>query len=108
MKMREFEHRAKLNGGYDREFNEWKIIDIHQIQLPLLEQHEIDFYCCNGKKVYLLRLRNREIEKYTKVVAPHLTYLIAELPIQNISNDFIREVLLKFEEEICKVSNLKE
>ena len=90
MKIREFEHRAKLNGGYDREFDEWKIIDIHQIQLPLLEQYEIDFYCCNGEKVYLLRLRNREI-----------------LPIQNINNDFISEVLLKFEEEICKV-DLKE
>jgi hypothetical protein len=97
--VRDFEKRAKFNGGYDREIGKWKIIDIHKISLPLLEQHEIDFYCCNDKDVYLLRLRNREDEKYVTVTADRIcpiTYLIAELPISEINDDFIAFVLLKF------------
>ena len=100
MKVKEFEKRAKFNGGYDREFAEWKILDIHKIPEVFLEQYEVDFYCCNNREVYLLRLRNRETEKYTKVIDPRLTYLIAEMPIQNIDNDFIGKVLLKFNGEI--------
>jgi hypothetical protein len=99
MKVQEFEKRARLKGGYDREFAEWKILDIHEIPELFLEQYEVDFYCCNTNEVYLLRLRNREIENYTKVVTPDLNYLIAELPIQNIDNDFINKILLKFEKK---------
>lgn len=98
MTIKEFEQRAKFNGGYDREFGEWKVIDIHEIPEPFLKQNEIDFYCCNNDKVYLLRLRNRQTEKYVKVTDDNaLTYLIAELPILNIDNNFISEILSKYD-----------
>lgn len=103
MTIKEFEERAKQNGGYDREFGEWKIIDIHQIPELFLEQHEIDFWCRNQEKVYLLRLRNRENENY-RIVADekHLEYryppyLIAELPIHFVDNNFIKATLSKFD-----------
>ena len=44
MTIKEFYHRVELNGGFDREIDEWKIIDIHQIPKTLSEQNEIDFY----------------------------------------------------------------
>ena len=98
MTIKEFEQRAKYNGGYDREFDEWKIIDIHEVPEAFLEQHEVDFYCCNNEKVYLLRLRNRKTEKYMKVTEEEsLTYLIAELSILRVDNEFIKSVLLKFD-----------
>ncbi len=98
MTIKEFEQRAKFNGGYDREFGEWKVIDIHEIPKPFLEQHEMDFYCCNGNEVYLLRLRNRRTENYVQVANDNtLTYLIAELPISSIDNNLINEILSKFD-----------
>ncbi len=64
MKVKEFNRRVEYQGGADRQFNEWRIIDIHEIPRVFLERYEMDFYCCNGEKVFLLRLRNREEEKY--------------------------------------------
>ena len=95
MTIKEFEKRVKINGGYDREIDEWKIIDIHTIPDLFLAQSEVDFYCCNGKTVYLLRLRNSEKEKYTTTNS-NPVYLIAELPLSEIDNDFIKTVLSKF------------
>lgn len=103
MKQEEFEKRAEMQGGYDREFNEWKIIDIHQIPDLLEFHHEIDFYCCNGEKVYLLRIRNRVVEKYDFVYPKedkekgYPPYLIAELPVHKITNELLKTVLDKFE-----------
>jgi len=102
MTILEFEQRAEFQGGYDRKFDEWKIIDIHEIPNKILNCHEIDFYCNNGKQVYLLRLRNRDVENYKivysdkdkKIGLP--PYLFAELPIVKIDNDLIKEILSKF------------
>lgn len=97
MTVAEFNNRANVNGGCDREIGKWKIIDIHQIPEPMLEQHEVDFYCCDDKKVYLLRLRNRNIEAYHKVDSNnHTTYLIAELPIATLDDKLILKALRKF------------
>ncbi|MFD2562918.1 hypothetical protein [Aquimarina rubra] len=99
MKVAEFENRAKYQNGYDREFGDWKIIDIHQIPTEFIESSEIDFYCSNGKVVYLLRLRYRKTESY--VISEEskdlsCTYLIAEFPIQKIDNEVLRATLGKF------------
>lgn len=103
MTIKDFEQRAKFQNGYDREFDEWKIIDIHEIPDRMQSYHEVDFYCCNSKKVYLLRLCNRDVESYEiahsdkdkKMGFP--PYLIAELPLTKIDNDLIKQVLSKFE-----------
>ena len=99
MKIKEFEKRARINGGYDREFDEWKILDIHEIPYPVLEQYDTDFYCCNGKGVFLLRLSNREKESYRIVHHDHgyPPYLCAEMPISKIDEDLIKRALSKFE-----------
>ncbi len=100
MTIKEFEKRAGLQGGYDREFKEWKIIDIHEIPDFLEDGHEIDFYCSNGKQVYLLRLRNRAIKKLEiatdKTRFGYPTYLIAELAIEKIDNELLNTLLDEF------------
>ncbi|MCL2637399.1 MAG: hypothetical protein FWD48_03425 [Oscillospiraceae bacterium] len=97
MKIEEFQKRFKLNNGCDRRFGKWQIIDIHKIPKTFSYTDEVDFYCCDNNKVYLLRLRNRSDEKINVVSSNNgLTYLIAELPITTIDNTFLEEVLLKF------------
>ena len=102
MTIEEFERRAELQNGYDREFDEWKIIDIHEIPDPFLEYHEVDFYCCNSKRVCLLRLRNRLKEKYDIAYSEKdkelgfPPYLIAELPIKEVDNNLLKRVLSRF------------
>ncbi|NDV66647.1 hypothetical protein [Bacteroides sp. 224] len=95
MTIKDFENRASFQGGYDRVFGEWKIIDIHEIPDKMSEHHEVDFYCSNGKQVYLLRLRNRGVEKY-EIVGENPSCLIAELPIRGIDDRFLEVVLSKF------------
>jgi len=94
----EFEKRIALNGGYDRSFGNWRIIDVHMIPSLFLESTEVDFYCCDDIKVYLLRLRSRD--KELLYIMPEsngsLTYLIAELPIVTIDDMFLENVLSKF------------
>lgn len=96
MDIKEFEERASFQGGYDREFGEWKVIDVHEIPDKMSKHHEVDFYCSNGHEVYLLRLRNREVERYETVCDKSLSYLIAELPIERIDNNLLEEVLSNF------------
>lgn len=107
MKVKEFERRAKYQHGYDRVLtlgtSEWKIIDIHEIPSVFEDRHEVDFYCCNGQVVYLLRLRNRRIEMYDYVhrlkekELGYPPYLIAEFPIVEITNNVLKDVLRKFD-----------
>lgn len=40
MTITEFGKRAEHQNGYDREFHNWKIIDIHQIPPEIMENHE--------------------------------------------------------------------
>ncbi|WP_378174110.1 hypothetical protein [Aquimarina sp. SS2-1] len=96
MTVTEFENRAKYQNGYDREFGDWKIIDIHQIPTELIENSEIDFYCSNGKIIYLLRIRYRGTEYFEVNNTGSLSYLIAELPVQKIDDEVLKAILDKF------------
>lgn len=101
MTIKEFEHRATLNGGYDREIDNWKIIDIHIIPDILKTGSEFDFYCSDDKYVYLLRIRLRTKgrgEKRSSIDDRYndITYFIAELYTDQITNDLIKELLYKF------------
>ena len=97
MTVTEFEKRAAYQNGYDREINQWKIIDVHQIPTEFKEGHEIDFYCSDGKEVYLLRCRYQKTETYKKTDIPgKITYLIAEFPIQKLDNKTIKIILDMF------------
>ena len=100
MRIKDFYSRVDPNEGPDREIGEWKIIDIHEIPYPMLHDHEVDFYCCNNKTVYLLRLRNRATRKleiaYGKKGDGYPPYLIAELPIDIIDDNLIKTLLGEF------------
>ena len=93
MEVKEFEERARYQGGYDRIINNWKIIDIHQIPAKIEPNHEIDFYCSNQEKVYLLRLRHRKKECFGIKNTSSTTYLIAELPLLVIDDIILKQVL---------------
>lgn len=99
MTIQDFEIRLRNNGGADREFDAWKFLDIHQIPVVFSQQDEIDFYCSDGKSVYLLRLRHRDKQKFIitgGTAFGHPTYLIAELPIAKVDNAFLKMVLSNF------------
>lgn len=102
MTIKEFEHRATLNGGYDREIDNWKIIDIHIIPDILETGSEFDFYCSDDKYVYLLRIRlcekNVKEERFSGIDDKYndITYFIAELYTDRINTDLIGELLYKF------------
>lgn len=96
MDKKEFDHRVDLNGGFDRVIGEWRIIDIHAIPEIIEEYHELDFYCNKKDIVILLRIRNRENEKFEIVNSSDITYWISELPTDTINNDFILKVLNRF------------
>jgi hypothetical protein len=100
MTIEEFENRAFHNGGYDRQFDDWKIIDIHIIPDILEEGAEFDFYCSNGKCVYLLRIRLCDKNKADKLSAINdeyndIIYFIAEVWTDNISSILINSLLQK-------------
>ena len=100
-----------LMGDFDREIDNWKIIDIHQIPEVVSDYHEVDFYCCNDKKVYLLRLRNRTIKKleivYDRNGFGYPPYLIAELPIDIIDDNLIKTLLDEFSEMISNNKDME-
>lgn len=100
MTLIEFESRARYQNGYDREFDDWKIIDIHQIPEDFHDGLEIDFYCSNGKTVYLLRLRNQKKRSFVinnqSKDQGYPDYLIAEFPFEKMDDDLIREILNAF------------
>lgn len=98
MTTKEFEHRATLNGGYDRQIDNWKIIDIHIIPYILEEGTEFDFYCSDDKYVCLLRIRLCNKDKQEKLSSVDdkyndITYFIAELYTEQITDDLIKDLL---------------
>lgn len=93
----EFDNRVKFNGGYDRIIDDWKVIDIHIIPATIEEYHEFDFYCNKNDVVILLRIRNREKERYEIIKNNTIDYWIAELSADIIDNDLILKVLNKFQ-----------
>lgn len=102
MTVADFEKRASYQGGYDRIINEWKVIDIHMIPDVLLVGTEVDFYCSNGKIVYLLRIRikdQKQVDKLMFVAADKrcpTIYLVAEIDADFIDDNLIGELLNKF------------
>ena len=91
-------------GGYDREIGDWKIIDVHCIPDIFWDSCELDFYCSNGRKVHLLRIRPRSSSDVENYITIHdsmndITYLIAEIYANKIDNGLIERVLNEFEIE---------
>ena len=101
--MRHFNQRLRWNDGPDRVFGNWLLIDVHATdldELPAGHTHEFDFWCSNGKGVYLLRLRWTE-EKQLSIVRSKsgeaVTCLVAEGPFEKITNELLQQVIADFE-----------
>ncbi|MBS9774455.1 MAG: hypothetical protein KGV59_04780 [Tenacibaculum sp.] len=94
----------ELNGGIDRVIGEWKLIDVHIIPEIFNEFSEVDFYCCNDKEVYLLRVRSRKNKKLSiepdRMNLGYPTYLVAEYDFKTLDNQVIRIILKEFTEMI--------
>jgi hypothetical protein len=95
MTLADFISRARYQGGPDRTLGKWRIIDVHQIPEKFDHEHEVDFWCCDGRIVFLLHLRCREREHFTVIRKDYGTWIIAELPIERFSNTFLEEVLTR-------------
>jgi|GEM_PF-1178356 len=96
MTLADFVQRTRYQGGPDRTLGKWRIIDIHQIPEKFNStDHEVDFWCCDGRIVFLLRLRCREREHFAIIREDRGTWVIAELPIERFSNNFLEEVLTR-------------
>jgi hypothetical protein len=93
MTLADFINRARYQGGPDRTLGIWWIIDVHQIPEKFLACHEVDFWCCDGRRVFLLRLRCREREHFEVIREDHGIWVIAELPIGQFSDTFLKDVL---------------
>ena len=95
MTVAEFEKRAAYQDGYDRQFDNWKIIDVHSIPSKFNKKHEVDFYCCNGNELFLLRIRHRDIDSFESIKNETITYLVAEFEVNEINNEVLKNVLDK-------------
>jgi hypothetical protein len=72
MTIKKFEKRVKFNRGYDRGFDEWKILDIHEISEFFLERYEVDFkknrtFAARKRRAYSLYISSDNFQRvYTK------------------------------------------
>ena len=95
MTLADFINSARYQGGPDRTFGKWRIIDVQQIPEKFNHEHETDFWCCDGRIVFLLHLRCREREHFEVIREYGGTWLIAELPIGRFSDSLLEEVLTR-------------
>lgn len=91
----------------DRVIGNWQLVEIHQIPNPFNVGNEVDFWCCDDKKLVLLRLRHQPYQKFT-TIHPNVkkqtpAYWIAELPIeqsQKIDDEFLLKILKVFDKNL--------
>lgn len=96
---RNIKAQIKSNAGPDRLINKWQLIDIHEINTPIENGDEFDFWCLINKDAYLLRLKKSENERFsiTKSTGNDAPiYLVAELNFDVIGNNMIETVLKRF------------
>lgn len=101
--LRQFNRRLKWNDGPDRVLGRWQLIDVHDTSLAALQAghaYEFDFWSSNGRGVYLLRLR-RAGERKLNIVSIRdretLTCLVAEGPLDKITDEVLEQVIADFE-----------
>lgn len=99
----EFHRRAKYQGGADRRFGKWSVIDIHKISSCFDVGQEVDFYVCDDHTVHLLRLRHSDTPNlYVNQDGKEFGYpdywiLEGGLNGVAIDDDFLQSVLADFE-----------
>lgn len=95
MTISEFNKRKEFNRGADRIINHWETLDIHDLSFPGFT--EADFFCCDGSKVILLRVRvNMKDRKLCISNNGQTPYWIAEIVGSTIDDVLLSELLIDF------------
>lgn len=111
-----FNHRVmylkRCAEDVDRKFGDWQVIDVHEI--PLSNLNEVDFWCCDGKSLYLLRIRNSKASKLHFIPSDlrlkEPNYVIVEMPVEQpqtqINDEFLMNILqrIKNDDKNCRFS----
>ena len=96
--LKDFSKRVEVSGDSVREIGRWRLIDVHEtIENPPLGT-ELDFWCGNGKDMFLLTVKHSEsIGLSMHQVKDKCIHLFASCRFREIDNDLLGEVLLEFE-----------
>ena len=97
-RIRGFKSRLKWNDGADRAIGNWLLVDVHQIPPKINYGQGFDFWCSNGKDVYLLTIQK---EKLSKLVIRKTRFssmnLAVFLDFEVLTNEIIENVIGEFE-----------
>ena len=100
--MRSFRSRIRLNHGPDFEFNNWSVIQIHEVPKEIIPSTEIDFWCSNGKDMYLLTIRKSTVSRFGLMKAYGMEstiHLLAEWDFSKIDQSTLMKALKYFFEK---------
>lgn len=94
LRLRQFQTRKKVNKGYDRVIGSWEMIDVHDITWK--EGLEFDFWCFNGKDVYILRVIKSKHKSF-RIGKPkgkrQTMYLIVEWCFQELNQKVFSDLI---------------
>jgi hypothetical protein len=99
-RLKNFTARKEWNGGPDRVFGKWEMIDVQQIHSPIKYEDEFDFWCSDGNELYLLRLRRCRETKYfaAKSRQPEaVMYLVVERDCKVVNDALLEDVWAEYE-----------
>jgi len=97
---RHFKQRLRRNDGPDRQLGAWQLIEVNGTEMLPGYLWQFDFWCGNGKGVYILRLHHsKESDFYIfKAKGKHrITYLNAECDFEEVNYELIQRVLNIFD-----------
>ena len=97
---REFQKRLDWNDGPDRQYGKWKLVEVNGTEMLPGYLWEFDFWCSDGKGVYILRLR-WENETSFHIIKDkgkyRITYLVALCHFESVTDELIQSVLHQFD-----------
>ncbi len=96
--LRHFNSRLKHNNGPDRVVENWKMIDVHEIPDNIQPNASFDFWCHDGRNLFLLTIKNAPEEKHEVFEFKGLLRLHAQLNFEDLNNEIIEKVVHAFHE----------
>lgn len=85
----------------------WQIVVIHQMPSPFKIGDEMDFWCCDGERLILLKIRHQSYQQFTiihpDVIKQTPAYWIAQLPMvqsPRIDDEFLLKILKHFDKNL--------
>lgn len=97
---KDFEQRLVWNNGPDRQYGNWQLIEVNGTEMLPGYMWEFDFWCSNGKGVYILRIHHSKERNFfiSKAKGKHrIIYLCAECEFEEVNDELIHRVLKVFD-----------